>query len=164
MLAASYAAPANSDIAAIKTKTDNLPSDPADQSAVEAAIANLQNHGDNSWVTVSSDTQSNTGIRRGTEEFTPVLFTFPVASLVNAGFTKSKRLDGGSSTSVVGAITFLYTLNGNHWYRLAYDDTDRPASNTAGIVQYLFVAGGNSVSIELLVSDTDSNPVMGVAY
>jgi hypothetical protein len=39
LAAGSYVAPANSDIAAIKTKTDNLPTDPADQSAVEAAIA-----------------------------------------------------------------------------------------------------------------------------
>jgi hypothetical protein len=38
LAAASYTAPANSDITAIKAKTDNLPSDPADQSAVEAAI------------------------------------------------------------------------------------------------------------------------------
>jgi hypothetical protein len=34
-----YTAPANSDILAIKTKTDNLPSDPADQSLLEAAIS-----------------------------------------------------------------------------------------------------------------------------
>jgi len=37
----SYTAPANSDISAIKSKTDNLPSDPADQSLVEAAITAL---------------------------------------------------------------------------------------------------------------------------
>jgi len=36
-----YTAPANSDISAIKSKTDNLPSDPADQSLVEAAITAL---------------------------------------------------------------------------------------------------------------------------
>jgi len=33
-----YTAPANTDVAAIKAKTDNLPSDPADQSLVVAAI------------------------------------------------------------------------------------------------------------------------------
>jgi len=38
---AGYTAPANSDIAAIKAKTDNLPSDPADQSLIEAAIGAL---------------------------------------------------------------------------------------------------------------------------
>ena len=37
----SYTAPANSDITAIKAKTDALPSDPADQSLVEAAITAL---------------------------------------------------------------------------------------------------------------------------
>ena len=36
-----YTAPANSDITAIKSKTDNLPSDPADQSLVESAISAL---------------------------------------------------------------------------------------------------------------------------
>jgi hypothetical protein len=36
-----YTAPANSDVAAIKAKTDNLPSDPADQSLVEAAISSI---------------------------------------------------------------------------------------------------------------------------
>jgi len=39
---AGYTAPANADITAIKAKTDNLPSDPADQSAVEAAITAAQ--------------------------------------------------------------------------------------------------------------------------
>jgi hypothetical protein len=37
LLASGYTAPANSDITAIKAKTDNLPSDPADQSLVIAA-------------------------------------------------------------------------------------------------------------------------------
>jgi hypothetical protein len=37
LLASGYIAPANSDITAIKVKTDNLPSDPADQSLVIAA-------------------------------------------------------------------------------------------------------------------------------
>ena len=36
-----YTAPANSDITAIKAKTDALPSDPADQSLLEAAIAGV---------------------------------------------------------------------------------------------------------------------------
>lgn len=39
LASASYTAPANSDIAAIKAKTDNLPSDPADESSIQAAIA-----------------------------------------------------------------------------------------------------------------------------
>jgi hypothetical protein len=38
LASASYTAPDNAGITAIKAKTDNLPTDPADQSAVEAAI------------------------------------------------------------------------------------------------------------------------------
>jgi hypothetical protein len=38
---ADYVEPANSDVAAIKAKTDALPSDPADQSLLEAAIAEV---------------------------------------------------------------------------------------------------------------------------
>jgi hypothetical protein len=41
LASSSYTAPANSDVAAIKAKTDNLPSDPADQSLLEAAIAGV---------------------------------------------------------------------------------------------------------------------------
>jgi hypothetical protein len=41
LASASYTAPANSDIAAVKAKTDALPSDPADQSLLEAAIAGV---------------------------------------------------------------------------------------------------------------------------
>jgi hypothetical protein len=41
LAAVDFVAPANSDISAIKSKTDALPSDPADQSLVEAAISAL---------------------------------------------------------------------------------------------------------------------------
>ncbi|MCX8009408.1 MAG: hypothetical protein N3A54_06985, partial [Patescibacteria group bacterium] len=37
----SYVAPDNASIAAIKTKTDNLPPDPADNSDILTAIANI---------------------------------------------------------------------------------------------------------------------------
>jgi hypothetical protein len=43
---AGYTAPDNADVAAIKLKTDNLPSDPADESALEAAIAALPTDSD----------------------------------------------------------------------------------------------------------------------
>jgi hypothetical protein len=39
LASASYTAPDNAAITAIKTKTDNLPSDPADESSIQAAIA-----------------------------------------------------------------------------------------------------------------------------
>jgi chorismate mutase len=39
LAASSYVAPANSDIAAIKAKTDNLPADPASQTNVSSRLA-----------------------------------------------------------------------------------------------------------------------------
>lgn len=53
MLAASYTAPDNSGIGAIKTKTDNLPSDPADASVIATAFTALQTHGDSTWATAT---------------------------------------------------------------------------------------------------------------
>jgi hypothetical protein len=43
---AGYTAPANSDVAAIKAKTDNLPADPADESSLQAAISSRAAPGD----------------------------------------------------------------------------------------------------------------------
>lgn len=57
-----YTAPANADISSIKTKTDNLPSDPADASDVSDALSALQSHGDSTWSTAtgfSTLTQAN---------------------------------------------------------------------------------------------------------
>jgi hypothetical protein len=64
LAAGSYIAPDNSSITAIKAKTDNLPSDPADASDIAAAFtslsggisasfAALQSHGDGAWVTAT---------------------------------------------------------------------------------------------------------------
>lgn len=77
-----YTAPSNSDITAIKAKTDNLPSDPADESLVIAAtnaiaaligtpsvsvsadLAAVQAHGDTSWATASGfSTLDAAGVR-----------------------------------------------------------------------------------------------------
>ena len=44
LASASYTAPDNAGIAAIQAKTDNLPSDPADESALEALIGDLPNN------------------------------------------------------------------------------------------------------------------------
>jgi hypothetical protein len=57
-----YTAPANSDILAIKTKTDNLPSDPADQSLLEAAISGVTAP---SAATVASAVRSELSVELG---------------------------------------------------------------------------------------------------
>jgi hypothetical protein len=43
----------DTEVAAIKAKTDNLPSDPADASDIAAAFTALQSHGDGAWLTAT---------------------------------------------------------------------------------------------------------------
>ncbi|TGT76721.1 MULTISPECIES: hypothetical protein [unclassified Mesorhizobium] len=43
----------DTEVSAIKAKTDNLPSDPADASDIAAAFASLQSHGDSTWSTAT---------------------------------------------------------------------------------------------------------------
>lgn len=43
----------DTEVAAIKAKTDNLPSDPADASVITAAFSSLQSHGDSNWGTAT---------------------------------------------------------------------------------------------------------------
>jgi hypothetical protein len=54
----------DTEVAAIKAKTDNLPSDPADASDIAAAVSSLQSHGDSSWSTATGfSTLDAAGIR-----------------------------------------------------------------------------------------------------
>jgi hypothetical protein len=73
LLASGYTAPANSDITAIKAKTDNLPSDPADQSLIIAATdAVMERLGAPAGASVSSDIAS---VKTDTGTTIPGLFT-----------------------------------------------------------------------------------------
>lgn len=49
------------DTQAIKAKTDNLPSDPADASVIAAAFSSLQSHGDSTWATATGFSTFNAG-------------------------------------------------------------------------------------------------------
>lgn len=59
LASSSYTAPDNTSITAIKAKTDNLPSDPADASDIAGAFTALQSHGDSAWATATSVTVSD---------------------------------------------------------------------------------------------------------
>jgi hypothetical protein len=119
----------------------------------------IRDRGDAAWVTGSggsgggSSTGNGTGSTaalRGTTDLTPIQFTFPTASLNNAAFTtKTKRIDGGSSANITGAISFLYSINGQHYYQIAYNAADRPSA--AGVVTYLLSDGTSTVSFDLQV-------------
>lgn len=52
-LGAPAGASVSADLAAINTKTTNLPSDPADASDITAALASLSSHGDSTWATAT---------------------------------------------------------------------------------------------------------------
>jgi len=107
-------------------------------------------------------------VHRGVDQLTPILFNFPVASLSNAAFTKVLRIDGGASQNIAGAVTYLHTTDGDHWYRLAYNASDRPASYSTGIVQYAISASGFSIEIDLIVAqecidqESASTPVVAI--
>ena len=79
-----YTAPANSDVAAIKAKTDALPSDPADQSLLEAAIAGVTAP---SAATVASAVRS---------ELT--------TELAKVSALNSERLNNCATTAIVGNL------------------------------------------------------------
>lgn len=86
-------------------------------------------------------------VRRSELDTTPIYFTFPTGSLADVDFTKSKRINGGASAGISGAITFLYTEQGEHWYSLAYNAADRPVG--VGSVQYFIGDGTNDIAITL---------------
>lgn len=91
------------------------------------------------------------GTYRRTTDLSPVLFTFPTGGLPDGAFTKTVRIDGGSPSNVTGAISYLYQIGGKHWYRLAYNAADRPASGADGVVQYVVTDGTDTVVVGLVV-------------
>lgn len=81
---AAILAAVDTEVAAIKAKTDNLPTDPADQSAVEAAVAAVQSHGDSAWATATSVTVSDkTGFKLASDGLDSVATTAPTGPASN---------------------------------------------------------------------------------
>jgi hypothetical protein len=110
----SYTAPANSDISAIKSKTDNLPSDPADQSLVEAAIAGVTAP---SAATVASAVRTELSVELGrvdvatSSRLASASYTAPtsaptaaaVASAVRTELTEISNLDATVSSRLASS-------------------------------------------------------------
>jgi len=118
----SYTAPANSDISAIKSKTDNLPSDPADQSLVEAAIAGVTAP---SAATVASAVRTELSVELGrvdvatSSRLAGASYTAPTAAptaAANASAVRTElatelaRVDVATSTRLAGSA---YTAPAN---------------------------------------------------
>lgn len=95
--AASYTAPDNADIAAIKAKTDNLPADPASNTEVDTRLASADarlNHLDADISSRSTLTANNVW----SEDLTP----YNTANTAGKDLKDAAAGSGGSSTKVVG--------------------------------------------------------------
>jgi hypothetical protein len=136
-----YTAPANSDITAIKAKTDNLPSSPASSTDVQTLA-----------VPVISPT-----LERINGDTDAIRFTWPVNS---ATITGEVSKNGGSYAAVAGAITQRTTEAGVYWYQLAHNAADR----TLGSNRYKFTDGTRTRFVNLLVNpataSVDLQPVL----
>ena len=136
----SYTAPANSDISAIKAKTDSLPSDPADHSLLEAAIAGVTAP---SAATVASAVRTELSVELGrvdqaiSSRLASASYTAPtsaptaaaVASAVRTELTELSNLDASISSRLASAS---YTAPSNSDISAIKSKTDNlPASPAA---------------------------------
>jgi hypothetical protein len=83
--------------------------------------------------TLGSD---STTVERSVSDTNAITFSWPVS---DATITGTASLNNGSYGAVAGAIAFLRTETGRHYYTLAYNVADRPAAE--GQVRYKFVDG-----------------------
>lgn len=159
LAAAGYMAPDNASISAILVDTGTaLPGQIAGlndlsaaevRSAVGLAAANLDTQ--LSGIIEKTDELPDPISLRQIGDETPVLFTFPTGSLLDENFTKTRRISGGAPVAVQGEITYLYELDGRHWYALSYNANDRPSA--PGIVQYVIADGADDCVVQLQVVD-----------
>jgi hypothetical protein len=134
----SYTAPANSDISAIKSKTDALPSDPADQSLVESAIAGLSiptvvqirtEMDSNSTKLANLDATISSRSTLTTGDLPSVPSASSVASAVRTELTEISNLDASVSSRLASAS---YTAPANSDISAIKSKTDNlPASPAA---------------------------------
>jgi hypothetical protein len=115
----SYAAPANSDISAIKSKTDNLPSDPADQSLVESAISALS---------IPTAVQIRTEMDSNSTKLANLDATISSRSTLATGDLPSVPSAASVATAVRTELTELSNLDASVSSRLASADYTAPTS------------------------------------
>jgi hypothetical protein len=114
-----YTAPANSDISAIKSKTDNLPSDPADQSLVESAISALSIP---TVVQIRSEMDSNS------TKLANLDATISSRSTLTTGDLPSVPSAASVATAVRTELTEISNLDASISSRLASADYAEPTS------------------------------------
>jgi hypothetical protein len=115
----SYTAPANSDISAIKSKTDNLPSDPADQSLVESAISALS---------IPTVVQIRTEMDSNSTKLANLDATISSRSTLTTGDLPSVPSAASVATAVRTELTEISNLDASVSSRLADADYTAPTS------------------------------------
>lgn len=81
-------------------------------------------------------TNSSLTAERSITDTNPLTFSWPVSGAVITG---QVSINNGTYVNIEGAITFLRTESGRHYYALSYDVNDRPTSE--GIARYKFTDG-----------------------
>jgi hypothetical protein len=110
------------------TFTDGKPT-----SVLDSATATQIDTIEAALTTLGSD---STTVERSVSDTNAITFSWPVSG---ATITGTASLNNGSYGAVAGAIAFLRTETGRHYYTLAYNVADRPAAE--GQVRYKFVDG-----------------------
>jgi len=142
-----------SDVGAIKAKTDNLPSDPADESLIIAATdAVMARLGAPAGASMSADIAAvksdSSAIKTKTDQF-----VFTVANQVDAN-----ALSGGGGATAAQIAAAMFTSNTGQTYAGAHANSvvKQIADNAVGSG-----AGGGSISYTVTVNDASSNPLDG---
>lgn len=92
-------------------------------------------------------------VERSTSDNRPITFTFPASGATLTGVVS---INNGVDTAVAGALDFYRTEeNGKHWYTLAYNAADRPASE--GTARYIFTNTTYTVYVTLRVVDAGAS-------
>ncbi len=131
-------------IDAIKAKTDNLPTDPADQSLIIAAIDVINNQVTDAFGDLHIRL-TNSGVVKGQElEFvfamTDATLHTPKTGLIDGDFTKKISIDGGTETTLVNNVSEI----GNGWYKITITSSE---------------TNGRVLAIRLVAASTDTTMI-----
>ena len=91
---------------------------------------------DNIEATLTTLGSESTTVERSVSDTNAITFSWPVSC---ATITGTASLNNGTYGAVAGAIAFLRTETGRHYYTLAYNAADRTSAE--GQVRYKFVDG-----------------------
>ena len=91
---------------------------------------------DNIEATLTTLGSESTTVERSVSDTNAITFSWPVSG---ATITGTLSLNNGAYGAVAGAIAFLRTETGRHYYTLGYNAADRPSAE--GQVRYKFVDG-----------------------